>query len=342
MSDSLAVFVRDQRDNAEADIDRLLQSGAEIDAPDATSTALGHAAERGDLALVALLLRRGASVDKGRVDGQSPLTVAARCGHAEVVRALLAAGAARDHPGDGGLTPLMQAVFRGHVAVVEELLRAGADLTTTMATYLMTPLHIAVARSPLCVRPLLIFGADIHAKALHGHVPLLFASPGQSDDAARWLLAAGAPVDCVDINGCTPLHLAVNGNRVSTVRLLLDAGVDWRHANKNGQTALVRAGQLGCEPVRQLLAAAEQLTEAEWAAVRAALQASLETERRALKRGRLDVIRARATDICLGLETLELPAFVTLTIIEEACEWAHLPTMHQIWSLVTAVKHFQR
>lgn len=89
---------------------------------------------------------------------------------------------------------------------------------------------------------------------------------------------------------------------------------------------------------RLLLIAAEQPslhTDA-----RARLLASLETERRALARDRLDMIRAQAAEICIGLQTLELPALVTLTIVEQACAAAHLPTMHQIWSLIVAVKHF--
>ena len=81
MSDSLALFVRDQPGNVtEADVDRLLLGGADIDAFDFACTALGYACEQGDLALTMLLLRRGASVEKGRIQllVQPPLSIAAQ------------------------------------------------------------------------------------------------------------------------------------------------------------------------------------------------------------------------------------------------------------------------
>jgi hypothetical protein len=49
-------------------------------------------------------------------------------------------------------------------------------------------------------------------------------------------------------------------------------------------------------------------------------------------------IRARATEICIGLQDLELPAFVTLTIIDEAVHENSI-RMWAKWELITAVKH---
>ncbi len=50
-------------------------------------------------------------------------------------------------------------------------------------------------------------------------------------------------------------------------------------------------------------------------------------------------IRERATEICVGLQSLELPAFVTLTIIDEAVHENSI-RMWAKWELITAVKHF--
>jgi hypothetical protein len=52
-------------------------------------------------------------------------------------------------------------------------------------------------------------------------------------------------------------------------------------------------------------------------------------------------IRERATEICLGLQSLELPAFVTLTIIDEAVHENSI-RMWAKWELITAVKHFRQ
>jgi hypothetical protein len=54
----------------------------------------------------------------------------------------------------------------------------------------------------------------------------------------------------------------------------------------------------------------------------------------------IGMIRARATEICIGLQDLELPAFVTLTIIDEAVHENSI-RMWAKWELITAVKHFR-
>ncbi len=51
------------------------------------------------------------------------------------------------------------------------------------------------------------------------------------------------------------------------------------------------------------------------------------------------MIRDRATEICIGLQDLELPAFVTLSIIDEAVHENSI-RMWAKWELITAVKHF--
>jgi hypothetical protein len=51
-------------------------------------------------------------------------------------------------------------------------------------------------------------------------------------------------------------------------------------------------------------------------------------------------IRERATEICIGLQSLGLPAFVTLTILDEAVHENSI-RMWAKWELITAVKHFR-
>jgi hypothetical protein len=54
----------------------------------------------------------------------------------------------------------------------------------------------------------------------------------------------------------------------------------------------------------------------------------------------IGMIRERATEICIGLQDLELPAFVTLTIIDEAVHENSI-RMWAKWELITAVKHYR-
>jgi hypothetical protein len=51
-------------------------------------------------------------------------------------------------------------------------------------------------------------------------------------------------------------------------------------------------------------------------------------------------IRERATEICIGLQDLELPAFVTLQIIDAAVHENSI-RMWAKWELITAVKHWR-
>jgi hypothetical protein len=51
-------------------------------------------------------------------------------------------------------------------------------------------------------------------------------------------------------------------------------------------------------------------------------------------------IRERATEICIGLQDLELPAFVTLAIVDEAVHENSI-RMWAKWELITAVKHYR-
>jgi hypothetical protein len=53
----------------------------------------------------------------------------------------------------------------------------------------------------------------------------------------------------------------------------------------------------------------------------------------------IGMIRERATEICIGLQDLELPALITLEIIDEAVH-ENAIRMWAKWELITAVKHF--
>jgi hypothetical protein len=57
---------------------------------------------------------------------------------------------------------------------------------------------------------------------------------------------------------------------------------------------------------------------------------------------KLKLINWRATDICVGLADLELPALLSLLIIDEACPFAPYVAIHLKYRLVTTIKHFPR
>jgi hypothetical protein len=49
--------------------------------------------------------------------------------------------------------------------------------------------------------------------------------------------------------------------------------------------------------------------------------------------------RERLTEICVALQAMELPAWITVQILDAARPWSTLP-LHSKWNLVCAVKHF--
>ncbi len=55
---------------------------------------------------------------------------------------------------------------------------------------------------------------------------------------------------------------------------------------------------------------------------------------------RIGFIRERATEICIGLQDLDLPAFVTLQIVDAAVHENSI-RMWAKWELITTVKHFR-
>lgn len=55
----------------------------------------------------------------------------------------------------------------------------------------------------------------------------------------------------------------------------------------------------------------------------------------------MSFIRRRATEICIALQSLELPALVTQTLLDAACPLAELVPFHKKWNLVTTVKHYK-
>jgi len=107
----------------------LLDNGAgleELDRGPNGWTPLLHAIHKDQLAVVRLLLARGADPNRLAVNGTSPLNLAASQGDLATVRILIAAGA-RVH-GRSGAAALLNAATGGHTRVVRTLLEADPSL----------------------------------------------------------------------------------------------------------------------------------------------------------------------------------------------------------------------
>ena len=149
-----------------AGVKRLLKDGADVNAAigDGT-TALHHAAMRGDAEMVGVLLAGGASVrSTTRLGGYTALHLASQRGHDTVIERLLKAGANPNQPTQTGATPLMLAAASGHAAAVKQLLASKADVDAREAANGESALMFAAAFDrPEVVKLLVEVGADVAA-----------------------------------------------------------------------------------------------------------------------------------------------------------------------------------
>lgn len=155
---------------------------------------IADAAERGDLATVKKLVAQGVSVNAAQGDGMTALHWAADRGDSALTAVLLRAKAnVRATTRIGAYTPLHIAARSGSPAVVRALLAAGSDVKTTTASG-ATALHFAAAAgNPDVVAALLEKGADPNAReSAWGQTPLVFAAEYDRAEAIKVLLKHGA------------------------------------------------------------------------------------------------------------------------------------------------------
>jgi ankyrin repeat protein len=225
---------------------RLLDFGLPVDAVDSQGcSALLRAAGGGHVALVDLLLARGANPGVAANAGATALSAAVSMRQAEIVDRLLDAGAGLEQRLPGDVTVLMLAAALGLPELVARLLRAGADLHAADAQGL-TPLHCATLygftarerpRLVALLDILLLAGADPQQAASGGLTPLLLllgarAEPGtpSSEDVVlaglERLFDEDVRLDVRDQRGFGPLHLAAQHGLLRIAQALLREGAD--------------------------------------------------------------------------------------------------------------------
>lgn len=196
-----------------------------VAAQSAPEAALITAAERGDTATVARLLREGVRIEARDASGRTALLAATQHNRIETARALIAAGAnvnAQDQIKDSGY---LLAGARGHVEILRMTLAAGADLKSVNR-------YGGTALTPAC-----------H----YGHV-----------EAVRELLKTSVALDHVNNLGWTCLLEAVilgdGGTRhADIVRLVVAAGANVNLADNQGVTPLAHARQRGQRAIVAIL-----------------------------------------------------------------------------------------
>ncbi len=212
-------------------------------APDASdrwgNTPLLSAARYGDLALVSLLVRRGARLDQGRAH-LAPITIAAKRPAPDIVAFIIERGAS---------VPLLAAILLGDRRRVARDL-GGDPAKARLVDELGAPFlhHAAEALDAAMVALLLDHGAavaDIDATgetALHRVADLRQAEARPAAAMAALLLERGADPDARNRDEVTPLHQAVRARNLAVAEVLLEHGADANARDRGrGSTPLRRA-----------------------------------------------------------------------------------------------------
>jgi len=238
----------------------LIDRGAGISAKNALeSTALLYAAT--DLAKTRLLLDRGADVNVRNKRGATPMSVAVTAfGSTPVLKLLNAKGAAAE---DRLMPP---AAAKGDLEAMQFLLGIGVKAGDETGAALSAAI---TARCDACVRLLVEKGAPANAVRPNGGSLLNDTVKRAMPELSQFLADHGASLQSKDREGFTLLMQAVlsmepGGNRDRMVAWLLSKGVDPNAKNDRGDTAYLLAARVQIPSTLQLLkeAGAQETTEA--------------------------------------------------------------------------------
>jgi ankyrin repeat protein len=331
----------------------LLDAGADINAVNGSRyTACHIAILNNQFDALRLLVELGANLGVVDSNGRSLLSIVSAYVKDELfVILLLDAGA----PIDGlSLHALMKLVKS--VAVFNRLVARGANFTAMRDKRGATLCH-HVARNVRCEDDLRflgnVCGNDIHAVDNHGETPLGWASSSGNELAMRVMVELGAEIDREDNYGSTAL-INVSLYHSSSVEFLLALGADVNLVGNDGRTAchfavtrkkpvalcaLVAAGGDLDQPNRKgetprMIATRDN--------VALPTADEIDAARRRIAKARLDLVRERAFQICLGLQPLDINALQLCEILMHSFgALGSLIAFHQWWAIATKVKHFR-
>lgn len=206
-------------------------------------TPLWMASLGGHLAIVRLLLERGAEVNHTTLTNSTPLRAASFNGHTEVIRCLITHGADVNKRNQDGNTCIMVACWNGHLGTFGLLRTAGANMNVR-DNQGFSMIHCATAANNLMLLHELLPAPDgtaVNAKTSEGITPLMLACEKNHPDVVLFLLKRGATVDEKSDKGLTAAHFCALSNDIASLHHLIDYKADLTKATERGSTALMLA-----------------------------------------------------------------------------------------------------
>ncbi|KAJ3647159.1 hypothetical protein Zmor_024693 [Zophobas morio] len=216
-------------------------------------TLLYIACQSGHEKIVQYLTKLGVEINRGNINGWTPLHVASLNGHEEVVEYLATVGAEINLVANDGCTPLHMASNNGHKKVVEFLTTAGAEINRT-ANNGCTPLYMASFNGHEIY--LTTVGAEINRTDNEGYTPLHIASQNDHQKIVEDLATNGAEINRADIDNWTPLYVACLHGHEKVVECLVTLGAEINSATDDGYTPLYVASINGHEKIVECLTTA--------------------------------------------------------------------------------------
>jgi ankyrin repeat protein len=334
----------------------LLDAGADVNTVDEIRMTSCHVSiEYNQFDALKLLVERGAKLDVVDSDGHSLLATVAQYGKSERFAILLLdAGAPIDHLSSYELMMLGKSV-----AVLKRLMARDVDFNAMRDDFSRSLFHY-VALSVTCeddFRLLVnVCGANdaVHAVDSNGKMPLHWASSNGNYSVIRVLVELGAEIDRHDNDVGTALHNAAVNVQPTCLELLLALGADVSLVNNNGMTAChLATTRRMCDTLSALVAVGGDLdrpsNKGETPRMisireRVALPTpgEIETARQRIAKSRLDLVRERAFQICVGLHPLNINALELCEIMMHSFgALGSLIAIHQWWAIAVRVKHFR-
>ncbi|MBN1184183.1 MAG: ankyrin repeat domain-containing protein [Bacteroidales bacterium] len=203
------------------------------------------AAERGDSAVVKILLKRDVDVNAQDWDNVTALMYASGQGHIGVVSILLFYGAEVNLKPDNKMTALLSAAKFDHTDVLDLLIQNGANLNDQDETGSTALMYAAAYNYFIVADMLLFYGADTEIKDKAGNTALMVACHAGNNEIADLLLENLADPEYVNNEGYTPLILASSKGFEDIVQTLIEYGVNLDASTEDGITALAMAAKNG-------------------------------------------------------------------------------------------------
>lgn len=311
----------------------VISLGGDIDVRDLCNRTPCHfAAEFGGVASVEALVAAGASVGALDVFGSSLCHYAARNDRPDVLRLVLSLGADVNLRTMAGVTPILAAAQRARYDNLVVLVNAGAAVDAISAQGGSVLHSLALARGAeddvqaqvkRALPFLLRHGASFRVRNQYGQSPM----HGASAAAIALLFAHGADVDLLDNCQFSPLSLAFtsrSGNSANEVVTFLAAGADFSLVNREAFREDLVLLAIACGATSSVNVSSTSVAQA----------------CKAIAERQWELFRLRAFHVCVGLESLALPALLTCEILSNMfAPRESLVSFYRMWNVATTVKH---